>query len=207
MPNQPYLPRPGIDEQTVAKEMISNQHPEHWEECSNFVKRCVYANAKNIPDSLHEDIIQETMYKITKYLPHFRFQCSLKTWINRIIVSCIITEHRKLQNVAPYHFHLADAPDESDHEDEEPGTSEEKSAEEVFMTNDEIHNGWAACLEYASTHANAIRNQLIIWMVIHEGQTRAEAARAAGCNVPVVDYVVREAQRYAREKMEHRHQV
>jgi len=205
MPNeQPYLPRPGIDERTVAKEMISDQYPEHWEECSKFVKRRVHAKAKNIPDSLHEDIIQEAMYKVTKSLEHFRFECTLKTWVNLIIERCIIDEHRRLRNEERSHVPLTDQSNESDLEGEGLTTSEVKSAEDALMTNDEIRNGWAACLEYASTHANPIRNQLIIWMVIHEGKTHAEAARAAGCNAPVVGYVVREAQRYAREKMEHK---
>ncbi|MGH2497349.1 MAG: RNA polymerase sigma factor [Ktedonobacteraceae bacterium] len=201
--DQPYLPRPGIDERAVVAEMIRDPDSLHWTECWNFVKLCVYANAKNIPGSLHEDIIQETMYRIAKYLPHFRLHCSLKTWVNLILVTCIIDEHRRLRNEASY----PDSPDEGSHESEEPGTSEEKSAEEIFMINDEIHNGWAACLEYTSTRANSTRNQLIIWMVIHEGKTHAEAAKAAGCTEPVVGYVVRGAQRYAREKMEHRQQA
>ncbi len=205
MPNeQPYLPGTGIDERAVVAAMIRDPDSLHWKEWLNFVKLCVYANAKNLPGSLHEDIIQEAMYKIAKYLPHFRFQCSLKTWVNLIVEHCNADAHRRLRNEVLYHSHPADPSDENDHENEEPGTSEEKSAEEAFMINDEIRNGWTACLEYARTHANPIRNQLIIQMVIHEGQTHAEAAKAAGCTEPVVGYVVREAQRYAREKMEHR---
>jgi len=204
MPTEPYLPRPGIDERTIIAEMISGQHPEHWEECRKFVKLCVYANANNIPDSLHEDIIQEVMYKVTRSLERFRFECTLKAWINIIVERCIADAHRGRRNEVTYHFHLAISPIESDYEGEEPGTGEEKSAEDAFMTDDEIRNGWAALLEYASTHANSIRNQHIIRMVIREGYTHAEAAKVAGCSAPVVGYVVREAQRYAREKMGHK---
>ena len=204
--DQPYLPRPGIDERVVVAEMMGDQHPEHWEACSKFVERCVHAKAKNIPVDLHEDIAQEVMYRVAKALEQFRFESTLKTWVNLIIVNYIIDMRRRLQNEAPplSHFHLATSPIESDYEGEEPGTGEEKSAEEAFMINDEIRNGWAACLEYVNTHANSIRNQLIIWMVIHEGHTHTEAALAAGCHAPVVGDVVRKAQRYAREKMGHK---
>lgn len=203
MPNgQPYLPRSGIDERLVAEEMIRGQHPEHWEECSKFVKRRVDAKAKNIPVDLHEDITQEVMYKVTKSLPRFRFKCTLKTWVNLIIEHCIIDAHRKVQNEAPNHFHLADPPNGSDHESEEFNAGEAKSAEEIFDINNEIHDGTTALLEYANTHSNPIRDRLIIRMVIFEGHTHAETAIAAGCNAPVVGYVVREAQRYAR-KMGH----
>ncbi len=144
------------------------------------------------------------MYKVKKYLPHFRFQCTLKTWVNLIVEHCIIDEHRKLQNEERSHFPLTDQSNESEDVGDGLTTSEEKSAEDVFMISDEIHNGKAALLEYANTHSNPTRDRLIIRMVIDEGRTHAEAAIAVGCNAPVVGYVVREAQRYAREKMGHK---
>ena len=192
MPNdQPYLPLPGIGEQTIAADMLRDQLSRHWEACRNFVQRCVNAKAKNIPVDRHDDLVQEVMYKITRSLEHFRFDCTLKTWVNLIIERCIIDEHRKPKNEVPYHFHLAISPNESDYESEEPDTSEEKSAEEVFITSNEIDEGWAACLEYARTHANPIRNQLIVKMVIREGRSHTEAAKKAGCSSAVVGYVVR----------------
>jgi RNA polymerase sigma factor (sigma-70 family) len=205
MPNeQPYLPRPGMDERAVVAEMMSHLHPEHWEECRKFVKRRVYAKAKNIPVDLHEDIIQEVMYKVTRSLEHFDFRCSFKNWVNLVVEHCIIDEHRKLRNEERSHFFSIDQYSESDSEGEGFSPSEAKSAEEIFMINDEIHNGKEALLEYANTHSNPTRDRLIIRMVIDEGRTHTEAAIVAGCNPPVVGYVVREAQRYVREKMGHK---
>lgn len=199
-----YLLWSGMDERLVVEEMMRDSDSKHWEECSKFVKRCVYAKAKNIPSNLQEDIIQEVMYKVTKYLPHFRFQCTLKTWLNSIIVHYIIDTHRKLKNERQIHSTLADPSNENEREGEGFQENEVMSTEHVFEANDELRNGVAALLEYANTHSNPVRNRLIIRMVILEGQTHAEAAKAAGCHTPVVGYVVREAQRYAREKMEHR---
>lgn len=200
MPNdQPYLPRPGIEERTVAAEMMRDQRSEHWEACSNFVKRCVNANAKNIPIDYHEDIAQEVMHKIKRGLPGFRFESTLKGWVNIIIERCIIDERRKLRNEESTHIPLIDQVSESDHESEGFTRGEEKSAEDAFIINEKIRSGWVALQEYTNTHANPIRNRLIIKMVIYEGKTYAEAAKAAGCSEPVVGYVVREAQLYARK--------
>jgi RNA polymerase sigma factor (sigma-70 family) len=201
---QPYLPQSGTSERLVVEEMIRDRHSKHWEECSHFVQRCVYTKAKNIPSNLQEDIVQEVMYKITKYLPHFRFQCVLKTWLNQIMESCIIDAFRKLQNEGLHQSPLVDPPNESARGGEELNTSEAKSAEDAFEINDEILNGITALLEYANTHSNPIRDRLVLRMVLFEGQSHMEAAKAAGCHAPVVGYVVREAQRYAREKMGHR---
>jgi RNA polymerase sigma factor (sigma-70 family) len=200
MPNeQPYLPRPGMDERAIAREMIRDKLSVHWEACSNFVNHCVNAKAKNIPIDYREDIAQEVMHKVKNGLPGFRFESTLKCWVNVIIERCIIDTRRRLRKEEITHVPLTDQTYESDREGEGFTRDEEKSAEDAFMINDKIRGGWIALLEYAHTHGNSIRNQLIIRMVIYEGRTYAEAAKVAGCTEPVVGYVVREAQRYARE--------
>jgi RNA polymerase sigma factor (sigma-70 family) len=205
MPNeQPYLSHPGIKEQAVVAVMIRDPDSLHWKECLNFVKLCVHAKARNIPGDLHEDMIQEVMHKITNSLSRFRFECTLKSWVNIIIEHCVIDARRRLLNEERSHFPLADQSNESDREGESFARSEEKSAEDAFMISDEIRKGWEALLEYAKIHSNSIRDQHIIRMVVREGKTHAETAIAVGCSAPVVGYVVREAQRYAREKMGHK---
>src|SRR5438128_1358746 len=112
--DQPYLPRSGADERSIVDEMIHDRHSKHWDKCSEYVKRWVYAKAKNIPKNLQEEIIQEVLYKVTRYLPYFRFQCALKTWLNQIIEHCIIDG---LRNEGRSHFPLANQPNESDRAD------------------------------------------------------------------------------------------
>lgn len=202
--DQPYLPRSGADERSIVDEMIRDRHSKHWDKCSEYVKRWVYAKAKNIPKNLQEEIIQEVLYKVTRYLPHFRFQCALKTWLKQIIEHCIIDARRRLRNEGQSHFSLANPLNESDRDDQELNMSTAKSAEDAFETNDEIRNGVTTLLEYTNAHSNPIRDRLIIRMVIFEGHTQAETATAAGCSAAVVGYVVREAQRYARKKMGHK---
>jgi len=198
--DQPYLQRPGVDERVIVNEMIRDLGHEHWAECYTFVKKAVYARAKNMPHDFRDDMVQEIMVKITKYLPYFRFRCTLKTWVNQIIEHHIIDEYRKRRNDGPHLPFSVNPPGETDGESLKPGTSEVFSAEDAFEMHEHIRIGMAALLEYANTHANPTRNRHIIRMVFFEGKTYEEAALAAGCNPPVVGYIVREAQRYARER-------
>ena len=198
--NQPYLQRQEVDEPVIVDEMIRSHDHEHWEECYQYVKQWVYARAKNMPHHLLDDMVQETMIKIMKYLPHFRFQCALKTWVNQIIEHHIIDEYRKLRNDGPHLPFSVNPPGEGDAESLEAKVSKIVSTEEAFEILEQIRIGIEALLEYAHTTSNPIRNRLIIRLVLFEGKTYEEAAKAAGCHAPVVGYVVREAQRYAREK-------
>lgn len=198
--DQPYLPRPGVSELVIVNEMIRDLNHEHWEECRKFVQKCVYANARNLPNYLLEDIVQEVMLKITKHLPRFRFQCTLSTWVNQVIEHQIIDEYRKQQNQRPHLLFSTHQPEEADGESLELNTSEAASTEETFELLEKIRIGIEALQEYAQTHSNSTRNKLIIQMVFFEGKTYEEAAKAAGCSAPVVGYVVREAQIYVREK-------
>ncbi len=196
---------PRTDERSVVEEMLRDRHSKHWEECRTFVKQRVYIKAKNTILAGHqEEIIQEVMVKIVRYLSRFRFHCALKTWLNLIIEHCIIDMHRRLLNEGQFSVPPGDSSNENDREGEASILNQAWSAETTFMLNEELRNAVTALSEYANTHSNPIRDQLIIRMVIFDGHTHAEAAKAAGCNAPVVGYVVREAQRYAREKMEHR---
>lgn len=198
--DQPYLQRQEVDERVIVEEMIRDQHSEHWEACYRFVTKCVNAHAQNLLHHLLDDIVQEIMLKITKYLPHFRFQCTFKTWLNPIIEHHIIDEYRKQRNLGPHSFFSTNQADEDNGEGLEPNANEVASTEDTFELLEKIRIGIEALQEYANTHSNTTRNKLIIQMVFFEGRTYEDAAKAAGCNAPVVGYVVREAQIYVREK-------
>jgi len=195
---------PGMDERSVIEEMLRDRLSQHWEACSLVVKQRVYARARNIPANRQEEIIQEVMVKVVRYLPGFHFNCSLKTWLGFIIESCIIDVHRNLRNEGQFSAPLGDSLNENEREGDLSILSETWSAENTFMLNEELRNAVAALWEYTNAHSNPIRDRLIVRMVIFEGHSHIEAAKAAGCNAPVVGHVVREAQRYVREKMGHK---
>lgn len=199
--DQPHLECQNIDERAIVEVMMCDEYSEYWEKCHQFVSRCVYARANNIPQHLWDDMAQDIMIKIMKYLPQFRFECSLKTWLNTIIGRHIIDEYRKQQSLGPHLSFSTSPPGEIDGESPEFGTSKIGSIEDDAEKREKIRTGMKALEEYANTTSHPIRNWHIIWLVLFDGQTHAEAAKATGCNPPVVGHVVREAQRYARDKM------
>ena len=199
--DKPNLPWPGTDERAVVEEMIRDPGSKHWEKCDEFVRQLVHAKAKNIPNDFREEIIQEAMYKVARYLPEFRFHGAFRTWLIPLITHSIIDMYRRLHKEKNT-VALDEPSNEDDRQDEPFPMSGAETTEEAFMIKEDLQNALAALSEYANAHNNSIRNSLIIQMVIFEGRTHAETAEAAGCKPPVVSYVVREAQRYAREKME-----
>lgn len=192
---------PNTDERSVVEEMIRDQHSKQWEECRTLVKQRTYVKARNIPVNRQEEIVQEVMIKMVRYLPSFRFRCAFKTWLSNIIESCIIDVHRNLRNEGQFVARHGDSSNENDYDGD---FSEAWSAEDTFILREELHNATAALLEYTNMHSHSARDQLIVRMVIFEGHNHTETAKTAGCSAPVVGHVVREAQRYVREKMGHK---
>lgn len=195
---------PGVDERSTVETMLRDRNSQLWEECSKFVKWCVYSKTKNIPIDHRDEIVQEVMYRVARYLPTFRFHSSLKTWLNLIIEHCIVDLHRRLRNEGEIHISLIeqDPSNESEHENGGVFLGENRSTEDLAIIKEDLRNALAALFEYATLHSNPIRDRLIIQMVLLEGgYTHEQVAKATGCNAPVVGYVVREAQRYARAKM------
>jgi DNA-directed RNA polymerase specialized sigma24 family protein len=201
--DKPYLPWPNADDRIVAEEMLRDSRSEQWYECREFVKRLVQMQAKNIPKDHWEDIVQDAMIRVNKFLLTFQHQCSLRTWLFGIVLSCIIDAHRKFtragQSVAP----LDDSHENVEREGDAFIANTVGTVEDVCIVHDELDKALIALQEYVSTHAKPLRNGRIVNMVIFEGRSLEAAAKAVGCSAPVVGYVVRSAQRYVREKLGH----
>lgn len=91
------------------------------------------------------------------------------------------------------------APPDDPHDEIDADTT--KTTEDVCITRDDLRKALVALQEYVSTHANPIRNGRILDMVMFEGHSLEEAAKAVECSAPVASYIVRSAQRYVREKL------
>ena len=191
---------PGADDRTVVSEMLSDHDSKHWSECLEHVKMRVQLQANNIPRDRWEDITQEAMMKISKYLPTFHYKCKLTTWIYGIVRTCIVNEIRGRPPEGVHCIPLADLQDET--EDgffsvHTPGPENEN------IRLEEEHEVQAAIEEYLSDHGNRERNRRILEMVFIEGYHHKDAAKAVGCTGPVASYVVRSAQEYVRKKLGH----
>lgn len=200
------LPWPGPNDRVVVKEMLRDHQSEHWYECYEFVKRRVQSQAKNLSRDRMDDVVQETMIRVEKYLPAFRYGCSLRTWIIGILRSCIIDEHRKLIHIINQASSLDNIQEDSEqdndeHESEALVTMISQTAEDECMIHEELTRARLALESYISTHAHPKRNGQILDMVIFKNYSLEEAARIAGCSAPVAGYIVRSAQRYVREAL------
>ena len=76
---KPYLPGPGADDRIVVEEMLRDSNSGQWHECYLSVKRLVQVQAKNIPEDHWDDIAQDAMIRVHKYLPTFQYQCMFRT--------------------------------------------------------------------------------------------------------------------------------
>jgi RNA polymerase sigma factor (sigma-70 family) len=184
--------------------MLRDSKSGQWYECREFVKKLVQAQAKNIPRDLWEDIVQEAMIRVGKYLRTFRYHCRLRTWLFGIVRSCIIDAHRRFMRPGESMAPLGNPHDDVEHEGDAFTAVAPGTVEDECIVHDELRKALAALQEYVSTHAHPVRNGRILNMVLLEGRSLEEAAKAVGCSAPVVGYVVRSAQRYVRKRMEYR---
>ena len=198
---KPYPPWPGGDDRIVVEEMLRDNTSGQWYECREFVKRLVQVQAKNIPQDHWEDLVQDAMMRVDKYLRTFRYQCKLSTWLFGIVRSCIIDAHRKSTRTGQFMAPPGDPNDDVEREYDDIDANTSKTAEDVCIMHDDLRKALAALQEYVSTHANPIRNGRILDMVMFEGRSLEAAAKAVGCSAPVASYVVRSAQRYVRESL------
>ncbi len=193
--DQPHLPWPREDDKAVVAEMLSDLQSEHWTECRTLVEKLVHHGAKNIPQDSLEDIAQEAMRKIVGSLPTFQYRCTLKTWIFGIVHNCIIDEYRKYKRIKQYQ-ELFEESELSDafimHMSLTP--------EFMLITREEVNQILVAVKEYVSLHKKPGRNQIILDMVLLEGRSLEDAAKAVGCSGAVAGYIVRSAKTFIRKK-------
>lgn len=200
---KPDLPWPGADDRAVVEEMLRDAKSGQWYECNEFVKKLVQARAKNIPIDYWDDVVQDAMIRVDKFLPTFKYQCALRTWLFGIVRSSIIDAYRKFKRVGRFTVPPGDPHDDVEQQGDASTVHRPGTVEDACIMHDELDKAMVALHEYLSTHANSLRNGRILDMVMFEGRSLEEAAKAVGCSAPVAGYVVRSAQRYVREKLRH----
>jgi RNA polymerase sigma factor (sigma-70 family) len=199
--SSPYLSRPRADDRIVVEEMLRDSKSGQWHECYLSIKRLVQVQAKNIPEDHWDDIAQDAMMRVHKYLSTFQYQCMFRTWLFGIVRSCIINDYRKSSRAGLHMIPLADPHTATEHEGDAFTPISTRTVEDLCITHDDLNKAVTTLKEYVSMHSHPIRNGRILDMVIFEGHSLEKTAKAVGCSAPVVGYVVRSAQRYVREKL------
>ena len=100
-----------------------------------------------------------------------------------------------------------DPHDEVVHEDDTFPMNTTRTEEDECIIREELNKALSALQEYVSTHANPIRSGRILNMVLIEGCSLEETAKAVGCSAAVAGKVVRSAQHYVRERLGHQRQA
>jgi RNA polymerase sigma factor (sigma-70 family) len=199
---------PGADDRAVVEEMLRNSQSEHWTRCREFVRERVRIQAKNIPQDSWEDIVQKIMIRVEIKLSSFEHESKLKTWLIPIIRHCIIDDVRQREREEKHIAHLGDLHDPHDDDDlyDAFTSNYSRSLEDECINREELREAAKALLEHLAIRDHPERDKLIVQMVIYEGHSYEEAAKAAGCTAAVVGYVVRTAQGYVRQKLGHQRQ-
>ncbi len=197
-----YPARQADDDKIIVEEMVRDSSSGQWHECYLFVKRLVQSQAHNIPYNQWDDIVQEAMIRIHRYLPTFQFQCAFRTWIFNIVHSCIIDTYRKSARAGQM-IPLGELQGDVELDGEMPAANVPGTVEDECIIRDELQKALTALREYVSLRSNSKRNREILKMVLFENRSLEETAQVVGCSAPVVGYVVRSAQRYVREKLEY----
>ena len=191
------------DDKTVVQAMLRDPDSRHWRECLHSVTKHVRerAKAQGISEEHWDDIVQEVMIQVCRYLPFFRVESTLKTWIFTIIGNCIINFHRK----SKYLKQQLPLRDEMHNDDDQEGDGIVLAAfmttEEAFLIKEQLFNAFKSLNEYLDTHNNSERNLRILELFLFKCSSLEEIAHVVGCSAPVVGYVVRSAQRYVRDKL------
>ena len=198
---------PGPDENAIINEMLKNPDSPHWRWCQDYVTSLVMKQAVNIPIDLREEITMNAMYRIVRYLPDFKRQSRLTTWIGAIVRSCIVDASREARRASAT---LIPTPEDAfdDAEDEldnpeylSPEFVTSLPSETNILIQEELQEIAAAVQEFVALHANQERNSTILRMVLFQDYSVEDTARVLGINAPVVSYVVRSARRFIREKL------
>jgi len=195
-----YNSWPKVDDRSLVREMLDDRESQHWCDCLEYVRKLVYTRAKNISEEQREDIAQQVMMRIDKHLNNFKFQCTLRTWIYRIIRSCIVEAYRKSQYQEKHTTHLSNIHDDDRHDKDIIPDPTSLTPEEKFIRQEESQMVRDLLREYVNIHANTERNGKILEMFFVEERSYEDIARIVRCSAPVVGYVVRTAKAYVRKK-------
>jgi RNA polymerase sigma factor (sigma-70 family) len=194
---------PGPDDAPVIDAMLNDTSSHHWNKCQTYVNELVLRLARDFSSDDKEEIVQNSMFWIVRYLPYFERKCRLTTWIVRVVHTRIADAGRLRQTTIRRQALPTNELDE-DKENKEyiSKISSPRTVEEECILREDLRESSEALLEYLSTHSNSERNILILEMHI-AGFSQEDIAKKLHMPTPNVGYVIRSAQSFLREQKWH----
>jgi RNA polymerase sigma factor (sigma-70 family) len=189
---------PGADDKLVVTEMLNDPSSPHWKECRRFFEH--FIQVSSVPEANKDDVVQDAMLSVIRYLPSFRYECRLYIWLTRIANSRITDAYRG-QKLLNQHISLQNNfSNDEEYENEILKISAPLTTEDECLIHEAIRETYAGMTEYLNAHANPERNRQILQRMLLEQYSSQEAAEELGVPIPVMRYVVRSVQRYLRER-------
>jgi RNA polymerase sigma factor (sigma-70 family) len=188
----------GSDDKRVVAEMMSDDNSPHWEEWRVFATRL--ALKLKVPAAVADDIVQQSLFSARKSLAEFRYECSLRSWMSRIVANKVLDELRRHIRDRGRFISLDMPKDPNEPEYLEIATPH--TVEETYLQREKLREVFARLEEFVGKHAHCSRNALILHLFMVEGYTCEEVAKKLGINRPVVYAVIRGARIYLRQHME-----
>ncbi len=194
---------PGPSDNPVIDAMLHDKNSYHWTECQTCVNRFVQKYAFGFSSDEKEEIIQDTMLWIVRYLPDFKRDCRLTSWIIQIVRSRIIDASRaKIKLKDRYIPHPNDPEEDGGNDAYISKISSPRTAEEECVLHEELQEALDEILAFLSSHANSERNIRILKMYL-AGFNQKDIANRLHIPAPNVGYTLRTLQGFLRKQKKH----
>jgi RNA polymerase sigma factor (sigma-70 family) len=200
MHKQPQSQWPGPFDASVIDAMLNDPNSHHWSECQTYVNRLVLKWASGFSVEVKEEIAQNAMLWIVRYLPNFKRQCRLTTWIIQIVHTRIADAGREQQtSFRRQALPLNDFDEDDENEVYNSKISSPRTVEEECVSREELREAFNGFTKYLSTHPKSERVRLILEMHM-AGFNQQDIARDLKIPAPNVGYAIRTFQRFLREQ-------
>ena len=187
---------PGKDDKRIVAEMLKDRSSPHWEKCCVFIRQLLAK--RSVPVDTVEDVMQCCMFSVWRNLGKFRYECSLESWLMRVVERKTIDEFRngKKKKRCTSIDAIEDTGDAGYID-----IAETQTVEEQYEVREMLREIDASIKEFVARCVHSMRNEQILRLVMFGGYSCEEVARLFKVKLPVVYHVLRTARIYLRKHL------
>lgn len=187
---------PGKDDRRIVAEMLKDRSSPHWETCGVFVRQLLAK--KRVPVDAVEDVMQRCLLSIWRNLGKFRYECSLESWLVRVVDRKTIDEFRtgKRKSRCKSIDASEDVGDAS-----YVDIADAQTVEEQYEVRETLREVDSSIKEFVARCVHSMRNEQMLRLVMFGGYSCEEVARLFKVKLPVVYHVLRTARIYLRKHL------
>ena len=181
---------PDKDDRSVVTEMQKDPQSPEWQKCrAFFIKKYM---KKGYPDTIKEDVVQEALIKVLKYLGTFSYKYPLVVWLGIIFTSTAIDYFRKERRERA-NISLNVLQDASVEELEV--AIETRTPEDDVLIREEIHEAITGYHKALEGRRNGKRD-FYVWSRVLLGQEVRQIADHLKIDRQTIYRILREAKQY-----------